>query len=372
MHDVIIVGGGVIGLSIARTLAASGRNVLLLDRGNPRDAASWAAAGMLSAQSETESPGPFFDLCLASARLYPSWIRELHEESGVDPEYADSGLLVLAPGEEALCRLRRMADWQRAAGLKAELLSAEQVLSLEPRLTLPIVGALHMPEDCHVTPRRLLEALTGACAVKRVDIRTGVRVLEILRDGKTVSGVRTATESFHAPNVIIASGVRSAELSGLSPALPLSPRKGQILSLISNPLGFTRMIRWDHAYVVPRRSGELIVGATNEDAGFDRSITPAGVGSLLERVQQLSSHASALPIGEMWTGLRPATPDGLPILGKASIDGMVYATGHYRNGILLAPVTAAAVLALVENRENRENRPTPTPLDAFAPSRFAV
>jgi glycine oxidase len=125
------------------------------------------------------------------------------------------------------------------------------------------------------------------------------------------------------------------------------------------------MIRWEHAYVVPRRSGELIVGATNEDVGFDRSVTPAGVGSLLERVQQISSYVSKLPINEMWTGLRPASPDGLPIIGRADIEGLVYATGHYRNGILLAPGTAAAVVALVENK------PFPVPLNAFSPSRFA-
>jgi glycine oxidase len=259
-----------------------------------------------------------------------------------------------------------MADWQHAAGLKAELLSPEQVASLEPLLTLPIVGAVHMPTECHVTPRQLLEALTGACAVKRVEIRTGTRVLEIVREGAKVAGVRTATDSFRAPVVVIASGVLSAELNGLSPALPVSPRKGQILSLVSNPPGFTRMIRWEHAYMVPRRSGELIVGATNEDVGFDRSITPAGVGSLLARAQQLSSHVGTLPIGEMWTGLRPATPDGLPVLGRAALEGLLYATGHYRNGVLLAPVTAAAVLALVENRSFA------VPLAAFAPSRFAV
>ena len=366
MHDVIIVGGGVIGLSIARSLAVVGRNVLLLDRGNPRDAASWAAAGILSAQSESDSPGALFDLCMASARLYPSWIRELHEDSGVDPEYADSGLLFLASSEESYCRLQRMAEWQRSTGLKAQELSAKEVISLEPRLTLPVVGAIHMPDECHVTPRRLLEALTGACAVKRVEIRTGIRVLEIARANTKVCGVRTATESFHAPVVVIASGVRSAELNGLSPAIPVSPRKGQILSLVSNPPPFTRMIRWDHAYMVPRRNGELVVGATNEDAGFDRSITPAGVGTLLQHAQQLSTHVSALPIGEMWTGLRPATPDGLPVLGKASVEGLIYATGHYRNGVLLAPVTAAAVVALVENQTFQ------TPLAAFAPSRFAV
>jgi glycine oxidase len=366
MHDVIIVGGGAIGLSIARALAVTGRNILVLDRGNLRDAASWAAAGMLAPQSESDSPNPFFDLCVASSRMYPDWIQRLHEESGVDPEYADSGLLFVASTEEALCRLQRSAEWQRSAGLKAELVSTRDVFSLEPRLTLPTVGAMLFPGECHVTPRRLLEALTGACAVHRVEIRSGVRVLEIVQADGKITGVRTATEVFEASTVVIASGVRSSELAGLSPALPLSPRKGQILSLTSNPPGFTHMIRWEHAYVVPRRGGELIVGATNEDVGFDRSVTPAGVGGLLQKVQQLSSHVGALPIHEMWTGLRPATPDGLPIIGSASLEGLIYATGHYRNGILLAPITAAAVAALVEGQSS------PVPLTAFAPSRFAV
>src|SRR6187401_1439989 len=130
MHDVIIVGGGVIGLSIARELAGRGRSVLVLDRGNPRDATSWAAAGMLAPQSETDSPSSFFDLCLASARLYRDWANRLHEESGVDPEYADSGLLFVASTEEAFCRLRRNVDWQRSVGLKADLLSAEEAVRL--------------------------------------------------------------------------------------------------------------------------------------------------------------------------------------------------------------------------------------------------
>jgi glycine oxidase len=366
MHDVIIVGGGVIGLSIARELALQGRSTLVLDRGNPRDATSWAAAGMLAPQSETDSPSPFFDLCLASARLYPEWAKHLHQESGIDPEYADSGLLFVASTEEALCRLRRNLEWQHSMGLKGELLSPEDAVRLEPQLTLPLRGAALIRGECHVTPRRLLEALTGACAAKRVEIRRGVSVLEVLQEGGRVAGVRTSTEHFSGGHVVIASGVRSPEIEGLSPAVPVVPRKGQILSLTCQPPGFTHMIRWDHAYMVPRRNGELVVGATNEDVGFDRSITPAGVGSLLQSAQQLSSHLANLPIGEIWTGLRPATPDGLPVIGKSAIEGLIYATGHYRNGILLAPVTARSVGSVMSEK------PAPTALGAFAPSRFAV
>jgi len=366
MHDAIIVGGGVIGLSIARELAVKGRSVLVLDRGNPRDATSWAAAGMLAPQSEADAGNPFFELCLASAKLYRRWSDSLHAESGIDPEYADSGLLFVASTEDALCRLKRNAEWQQSAGLRAEILSSEDARRLEPHLTLPLTGAVLMPGECHVTPRRLLEALTGACAAKGVEIRTGVRVLDVLQERGRATGVRTSSEHFTGGNIVIASGVWSPEIGGLSPVIPVAPRKGQILSLASNPPAFVRMIRWEHAYVVPRRNGELIVGATNEDVGFDRSITPAGVGSLLERAQQLSSHLKDLPIRDIWTGLRPATPDGLPVIGKAGVEGLVYATGHYRNGILLAPVTAASVAAFVDNKS------LPLDLGAFAPTRFAV
>jgi glycine oxidase len=366
MHDVIVVGGGVIGLSIARELAVHGRSVLVLDRGNLRDATSWAAAGMLAPQSEADAPGPFFDLCLASARLYRAWVTRLHEESGVDPEFADSGLLLLASTEDSLNRLRRNVDWQQSAGLKVELLSSEDAVRLEPHLTLPLTGAVLMVDECHVTPRRLLEALTGACTVKGIEIRSGVRVLEVSVEEGRVTGVRTSPEHFAAPHVVIASGVRSPEIGGLVPAIPVAPRKGQILSLTSSPPRFSRMIQWEHAYMVPRRNGELIIGATNEDVGFDRSITPSGVGSLLERAQHLSRYLAHLPIGEMWTGLRPATPDGLPVIGKAGVGGLFYATGHYRNGILLAPVTATALASIMDNRQ------PPVSLEAFAPSRFAV
>ena len=366
MHDVIIVGGGAVGLSIARELAGHGASVLVLDRGNPRDATSWAAAGMLAPQSEADSASPLLDFSLASARIYRDWTSHLHEESGIDPEYADSGLLFVASTDEALCRLSRMAEWQRSIGLGADLLTPAEVTQLEPHLTLPLRGAIYLRDECHVTPRRLLEALTGACVSKAVEIRRGIRVLDVIQAGDRVVGVRTSTEQFQAQRVVIASGVQSAVIGGLSPPIPVAPRKGQILSLTSGSRTFTRMIRWEHAYIVPRRNGELIVGATDEDAGFDRSITPAGVGSLLDRAQQLSSDLANLPIGEMWTGLRPATPDGLPVLGEASIEGLIYATGHYRNGILLAPITAMSVASLMGNGS------APVPLEAFAPSRFAV
>jgi glycine oxidase len=365
MYDVVVVGGGVIGLSIAREAAVHGKSVVVLDPGTPSEAASWAAAGMLAPQSEADQPDPFFHLCTASLRMHRAWADHLREQTGVDPEHVDSGVLDLASSEEEHRVLDRRMQWQRDAGLAVEMLSPADVRKLEPLLTLPLSGAAWLAGEHQVTPRRLLKALKAACAARGVEIRTGQRVHEVVRSGNRVDGVRVAQDRIAGGCVVIASGVGSAQIAGLQPSIPVRPRKGQILSLATPGPAFRRMIRWRHAYFVPRRDGELIVGATNEDAGFDRSLTPAGIGGLLKAAQEISSHTGEYPIAEMWTGLRPATPDGLPIIGKAELDGLFYATGHYRNGILLAPITAAIIAAFVDGR-------TPDlPLEPYSSTRFS-
>jgi glycine/D-amino acid oxidase-like deaminating enzyme len=172
--------------------------------------------------------------------------------------------------------------------------------------------------------------------------------------------------SFEAPSIVIASGVWSSEFSGLNPPIPVHPRKGQILSLGMPAGAFRHMIRWGSSYFVPRSTGQLVVGATNEDAGFNLSNTPAGLGRLLNDAQQISSHVGCYPILETWTGLRPATPDGLPILGPSAVSGVYYATGNYRNGVLLAPITAAIVADLIENRKPG------VAIENYSPSRFEM
>jgi glycine/D-amino acid oxidase-like deaminating enzyme len=216
-----------------------------------------------------------------------------------------------------------------------------------------------MPAESSVIPRRLVNAIRESCIKRGVDIRTGVRVDNISRNA-----VRAGLATFEASSIIVASGVWSAEIAGLDPPIPVYPRKGQILSLRMPAGAFSRMIRWQHSYFVPRNTGELVVGATDEDAGFDQSITPAGIGGLLADAQAISAHVGEYPILETWTGLRPATPDGLPNLGPSSIPGVYYATGHYRNGILLTPVTAAIMADLVNSR-------TPSvEIEPFSPGRF--
>ena len=221
---------------------------------------------------------------------------------------------------------------------------------LEPLVTAPVKKGLFTPRERSVAPRRLVNALRESCLNRGVDIETGVNVESIAE--------------FKARNIIIASGVWSRELNGLDPVIPVEPRKGQILSVATPSQPFKRIIRWQHTYFVPRGSREMIVGATEESAGFDRSNTPAGIGQLLNEAQQISTHVGTYPILEMWSGLRPATPDHLPIIGPSSIPGVFYATGHYRNGVLLAPITASIIAELVESGT------TSTLIDSFLPSRF--
>jgi glycine oxidase len=350
MHDVIVIGGGVIGLSIARELAPR-KSVLLVDRGPTGNGTSWAAAGMLSPLSEANDDGPLFQLCSRSFSLYEEFVRGLVEETGIDCGYSDNeGVLTLATTEAGVATLQRRAAWQTKAGFDIELISGDDVRKLEPLVTAPVQKGLFTPRERSVAPRRLVNALRESCLKRGVDVQTGVNVENIAQ--------------FKAPNIIVASGVWSRELKGLDPVIPVEPRKGQILSLATPSQPFKRIIRWQHTYFVPRGSGEMLVGATEENVGFDRSNTPAGIGQLVNEAQQISRHVAAYPILEMWSGLRPATPDHLPIIGPSSKPGVFYATGHYRNGVLLAPVTASIVAELIENGN------TKIAIESFLPSRF--
>jgi glycine oxidase len=331
-------------LSIARELAGR-KSVLVLERRATGQGTSRAAAGMLTPLSEADDQGPFFQLSRASQALYGRFVQEIEEESKLDAGYSNNGVLCLASTAEAADVMRHRYDWQKSAGFNVELLTADDARRMEPLVTAPIKAAVFIPGEPCIAPRRLMNALRESCIKRGVEIRTGVAAESVLPNG-----VRVAGAALEAESVVVASGVWSGELRGLDPPIPVHPRKGQILSLQMPPGAFRHMIRWGGAYFVPRSNGELVVGATNEDAGFDETNTPAGVGRLLMDAQQISSHVGSFPIIEMWTGLRPATPDGLPILGPSSVPGVLYATGHYRNGFLLAPITAAIIADLVEGR----------------------
>ena len=358
MHDVIVIGGGVIGLSIARQLAGR-ESVLVLDRGSTGQGTSRAAAGMLTPLSEADDQGAFFQLCRASHACYARYIQEIQSESGLQTGYAAEGVLCLASTEETGQVLRTRYEWQKSCGFDVHLLSGDEVRKMEPLVTVPIETAVYIPGESSVAPRALVNALREACFNRGVEIRTGTHAIGISKNTVHLEHMK-----LEVANIVIASGVWSREFQGLDPAIPVHPRKGQILSLRMPEGAFRRMIRWGSSYFVPRPGDELIVGATNEDAGFDLSNTPGGLGRLLMDAQQISSHVSGYPILETWTGLRPATPDGLPILGPSHIPGVFYATGHYRNGVLLAPITACIVSDYIEGRKPN------LAMEPYLPSRF--
>jgi glycine oxidase len=287
-------------------------------------------------------------------------VEELKTESGLDTGYCTPGVLCLASTEDAAHSLKDRYEWQKRADFEVECLSADDVRKLEPLVTAPVRAAVLVSGESSVTPRWLVNALRESCFNRGVEIRAGLHVASV-----SENQVHLGHTTIEAHSIVIASGVWSAEIAGLQPRIPVYPRKGQILSLGMPPGAFGRMIRWGNSYFVPRSTGELIVGATNEDAGFDMSNTPAGLGRLLTEAQQISSHVGAYPILETWTGLRPATPDGLPILGPSAIPNVYYATGHYRNGVLLAPITAAIVSDMFENRTPR------CPIEPYSPLRFS-
>jgi glycine oxidase len=365
MYDVVVVGGGVIGLAIALQLQP-GRSVLVIERDVPGQGTSWAAAGMLSPQSEADADDPFFRLAMHSLEMFPSWAGTLRQRSGIDPECDRCGLIVIALADDEMRVLDNRYRWQRAAGFEVELLSSSDVMQREPWISADVRGGLLLADDYRVTPRALLSSLRASCERAGIELRPHSEVESVVSERGRVSGVRVTGELLRSSHVVVAGGVWSGSLRGLSPSIPLSPRKGQILSLSGPPDAFRHMVRWSHAYFVPRRSGELVVGATNEDAGFDRRLTAAGVGKLLVEAQRISSRVGALAIHETWTGLRPATPDGQPVIGPANVPGLLYATGHYRNGILLAPVTAAIIAASIDSGI------PPVPLEPFSPQRFNV
>jgi glycine oxidase len=313
----------------------------------------------LTPLSEADDQGPFFQLCRQSHSVYDRFVCDLETETRLDCGYGQNGLIAVASDEDAAATLCRRYEWQKAAGFDVQLLSSAEVSKLEPLFTAPVAAAVFMPGERSVTPRRLVDALRESCLKRAVDMRLGLHVEEILKNA-----IRAGHMTFQAEHIVVASGVWSAEFKGLNPPIPVYPRKGQILSLGMPAGAFRHMIRWGHSYFMPRPSGELVVGATNEDVGFDMSNTPAGLGRLLMEAQQISSHTGNYPILETWTGLRPATPDGLPILGPSAIPGVYYATGHYRNGVLLAPVTAAIIGDLIRNGRTDQF------IEPYSPSRF--
>ena len=364
--DVVIIGGGVIGLAIARGLALRGvRQVCLIERGTLGTEASFAAAGMLLPQVEADADDDFFKLACRSRDLYPSFAKDLREETGVDVELDTTGTLYLALNEYDQEEIQKRYRWQASAGLAVELLSAAAARELEPCISESAHGALLFPNDIQVENRRLLSALANSVNNLGVEVltETNVEALEIQR--ARVEGVQTNRGLIGCKSVVIAAGTWSTLLQRSS-VPPIQPVRGQMICLESKPQLTRHVLYSPRGYLVPRQDGRLLAGSTSENAGFAKRVTAGGISSILQNTLEISPAIATLPVVDTWAGLRPRPADGLPVLGACGeIDGLFYATGHYRNGILLAPLTAELITeAIVDG--------VTSPLLApFSPDRFS-
>lgn len=339
--DMVVVGGGVIGLSIAWRLAQTGAAVTVVDAGCGDGQASIAAAGMLAPLAEAERAGPLVDLGLDSLRRYPGFVSELRAETDAALELSGPGMLRVAIGQAEEEALATAFAWQKTAGLPLAWLDAGAARSLEPSLSNRIRAAVLSPEEKHVEPGALLAALTTACRRRGVRIET-IRVVGFKTQGKRVTTVETMIGASSCANVVIAGGAWSAALARhLGTELPVFPVRGQLLALRCRPPLFRHTIYSHLGYLVPRTEGRVVVGATAERAGFDSATTQAGKAALLASARSLAPSLGTNPVEGHWAGLRPASGDGLPMLGRLSgWENAFIATGHFRNGILLAPITA--------------------------------
>ena len=351
---IVIIGGGICGLGIGWRLAQAGRDVTIIDRGEAAMAATWAAAGMLAPQAEAEhSEEALLPLAMESCRMWQSFADELQQESGIDVDYRTEGTLVVAVDRDDRELLEHRFTYLRDLGLNLEWLSGYEARQKEPYLAQGVSGALLSPED-HQVDNRLVGSALKACYINAGgNLRENTGVDEILTHSGRVTGVRVGDQEIKAETIVVAAGAWSRTIAGLPPEAspPVRPLKGQMVAIqMSKTAPILQHVLWGPGnsivpsiYLVPKSDGRLIIGATVEEMGFDTSLTAGGMFEILRSAWEILPGIYDLPLVESWAGLRPASRDDAPILGPTEMDGLVMATGHHRNGILLAPITADTV-----------------------------
>ena len=381
--DAVIVGGGVIGLSIARSLARRGvRRVTLIERASPGAEASSAAGGMLAVQAEANRADAFLELACASRDLYPSLALELKEETGVDIELERTGTLYLGFTEEDEAEMSRRYRWQTSAELAVRKLTPEEARLMEPCVSQSVCSALLFPLDVQVENRRLVSALVASVEKHGVRLMTSTEALSVRIERGEVRSVETSRGTVSTPFIIIAggawssliganpgagvsSGRDSSDTSSELPSLRIEPVRGQMLCFDARQRLARHVLYSPRGYLVPRMDGRLLAGSTTERAGFDKRVTGFGVHAMMAHALEIAPSVGELALVDSWSGLRPRAEDDLPVLGTcASVRGLVYATGHYRNGILLAPITGELIADVLTRGV------MPPLLRAFTPDRF--
>jgi glycine oxidase ThiO len=333
MSEILVIGGGIVGMAIALELRSYGGEVTILSR-NFKEAATHAAAGMLAPQAEGIPPGAMLDLCLNSRAMYGEWCDRIEEITGAKTGYWNSGILV--------------PSYSIAQSDRDSWLDRDAIHQFQPGLSREICGGYWYPEDGQVDNRALAQALWLAMQKVGVKVVEGIEVHNIQTSKSKITQIHTDRETYSARYYVLATGSWSQQLL----PIPVYPRKGQLLSLRvpkTEPLKlpFSQVLFGSEIYLVPRRDGRIIVGATSEDVGFTPNNTAEGIQSLLNRAIRLYPQLKDLSIEELWWGYRPATPDELPILGSSPYENLTLATGHYRNGILLAPITGLLIAKLI-------------------------
>ncbi|WP_328839707.1 glycine oxidase ThiO [Streptomyces europaeiscabiei] len=371
--DVLVVGGGIIGLVTAWRAARRGFATAVVDPA-PGGGAAQVAAGMLAAVTELHyGEQTLLGLNLESARRYPDFAAELTEATGLDLGYRRSGTLAVALDADDRAHLRELHALQRRSGLDSEWLSGRDCRRLEPMLAPGVRGGLRVDGDHQIDPRRLSRALVAACERAGVVFhRTWAEELSVVRE--RAAGVRAGDgDRLSAGQVVLAAGSLSGRLAGVPDDVlpPVRPVKGQVLRLtVPKPYApflsrtVRAVVRGSHVYLVPRENGELVVGATSEEQGWDTTVTAGGVYELLRDAHELVPGITELPLTETRAGLRPASPDNAPLLGPSGLDGLILATGHHRNGVLLTPVTGDVLAHVLTTGE------LPAEARDFTPLRF--
>lgn len=365
--DAIFIGGGVIGLACAWRAAQRGARVVVLDRGEPPAGATNVAAGMLAPVGELSFGEPqLLKLTLEAAQLYPRFVADLEAASGRSTGYLREGALHVALDRDDAAQLRRVHDLQRSLGLEAEWLAPRQCRALEPGLTPSLNGGVHAPGEASVDPRALVAALATALGVAGGELRTGCEVVDGIFGADRLLGVRTASgEELRADAVVLCNGAWAGRAEWLPEhARPLvRPVKGEVVELRGRdgaPAPARRIVCSERVYLVPRADGRLVVGATVEERGFDTVVSAGGVLELLREAYRLLPEVAEMELVGAVAGLRPGTPDNLPLVGPGAIDGLLLATGHFRNGILLAPLTAERIAAELTGAPTRSSLATHT------------
>jgi glycine oxidase len=367
-YDVVIVGGGIIGGSIAFELARRNLRVIVLDRQELMHEASWAAAGMLSPAPDCPAAIPLVPLARASLALYPGFIDAIEESSEISTGYGTGGTLEVLCHGDAERELSTLVALHHGLGLACEPLPLEEAQEMEPALGRDARAAAFLPDEASVNPRSLNAALLDASSMAGAELRPGANVVSLIKDKKRCAGVKTAAgEAFSAGHIVIAAGCWTSQLPDAAPYAPTRPVRGQMVALRHAGIPLRRVLRSERGYIVPRdheTPQNLVAGSTLENVGYEKAVTSGGLEEILGAVNELAPSLAGAEILDTWSGLRPGTPDQLPILGPTDVEGLMIATGHYRNGILLAPVTAKLIREWITEGRTTLN------CEDFSPLRF--